>query len=225
MRTISLLFIDRHLRPFQTMARWRVTTGGSFLFFRLRGMYGLCPSWKQLRRHPYYWLQRICSDLQRRMGSYTSLPYVSLRFFCVPISKLVLRHFRGQRAALQVTNQPYLTTGSLSWEDIMFSNSVFNNPVCGGFYRSLVNCITSNQSSQVSLNSCRNAFTMVRCLVRDVTEFFDSFRQIGQLPNIVIIAHSRSSHHFWPSIPLYVLPGCKSGLVCDRICGVSNPAF
>jgi Na+/melibiose symporter-like transporter len=45
-----------------------------------------------------------------------------------------------------------------------------------GVCRSLVNCITSNQSSQVSLNSCRNAFAMVRCVVYDVTDVLDTFR-------------------------------------------------
>lgn len=173
------------------MARWRVITGGSFLFFRLWGMYGVCPPWKQLRRRPHYWLQCICSHFQRRMGSDPSLSYVSLRLSCVPILKPVLRHFRGAHVALQVANQ-------VCYEKLLVSNSVLNNSACCGLYRSLVNCITSNQSSQVSLNSCRNAFTMVRCIVRDVIDLLVTFRKIGQLLNIVSIAHqySRLSHHF-----------------------------
>ena len=36
------------------------------------------------------------------------------------------------------------------------------------FLRSMVNCMTSNPSSRVSLVSCRNAFTMVRILYSSV---------------------------------------------------------
>jgi hypothetical protein len=142
------------------MAWGRIIVGGSFLFFCLRGMYGVFTSWKRLRLRPHDWLQRICSHFQCRMGSYTSLSYVSFSLLMCASFPIMVH----VGVLLLETNQSCVIRSILPCGIFVISCNVFSQFIVV-LYRSLVNCITSNQSSQVSLNSCRNAFTMVRCML------------------------------------------------------------
>ena len=89
--------------------------------------------------------------------------------------------------------------------------------------RSLVNCLTSNSSSQVALNSCRNAFTMVSnfiCLALLVDlKRCRSFMTIFAYKFL----HKKwgvgiwSDYEYWFVLFDLITLGCEPRLVCDCI--------
>ena len=89
--------------------------------------------------------------------------------------------------------------------------------------RSLVNCLTSNSSSQVALNSCRNAFTMVSnffCLAllvdlkrcRSFMTIF-AFKFLHKKWGVGIW----SDYEYWFVLFDLITLGCEPRLVCDCI--------
>lgn len=89
--------------------------------------------------------------------------------------------------------------------------------------RSLVNCLTSNSSSQVALNSCRNAFTMVSnficlALLADLQRC-RSFMTIFAYKFL----HKKwgvgiwSNYEYWFVLFDLITLGCEPRLVCDCV--------